>query len=137
MQAIVGQEKGLNFFAQRWIGSAGFIEEFAPLLRRQLHGMVKDLFDVLPIFTGHDDAVRRISRCNQTRAVAQSRSTVIRERPKICEISGADNPPKNLSITHKLHSDHDAQLNVGEPRHASPDHGVTRWRIVCASEIAT
>ena len=45
--------------------------------------------------------------------------------------------PVFLSITHKLHSDHDAQLNVGEPRHASPDHGVTRWRIVCASEIAT
>ena len=45
--------------------------------------------------------------------------------------------PEFLSITHKLHSDHDAQLYVGEPRHASPDHGVSRWRIVCASEIAT
>jgi len=44
--------------------------------------------------------------------------------------------PVFLSITHKLHSDHDAQFYVGEPRHASPDHGVAR-RIVCASEIAT
>jgi putative transposase len=44
--------------------------------------------------------------------------------------------PRNLSITHKLHSDHDPQFYVGEPRHASPDHGVSRWGIVSASEIA-
>jgi hypothetical protein len=45
--------------------------------------------------------------------------------------------PEFLSITHKLHSDHDAQFYVGESRHASPDHGVAGRRIVSASEIAT
>jgi hypothetical protein len=44
---------------------------------------------------------------------------------------------KFLSITHKLHSDHDAQFYVGESRHTSPNYGVARWGIVCASEIAT
>ena len=58
-----------------------------------------------------------------------------RQKSDIC--SSSSKRPDLLSITHKLHSDHDAQLYVGEPRHASPDHGVSRWRIVCASEIAT
>ena len=41
-----------------------------------------------------------------------------------------------LSITHKLDSDHDSQFYVGESRDAPPDHGVAGWRIVGASEIA-
>jgi len=41
-----------------------------------------------------------------------------------------------LSITHKFNSDHDSQLYVGESRHSPPDHGVARWGIVGAIEIA-
>src|SRR5580658_2829014 len=96
---FVGRQKRLQLGAQRIVGRAGFIEEPGPLLGAKLHGPVQQLLDTLPTFGRHGVVVRLIWRCNQTRAVAQSRSTVAREMPSAWDISGADNPPKNFIST--------------------------------------
>src|SRR5882672_499716 len=44
---------------------------------------------------------------------------------------------KDLSITHKFCGQREAQLDVGEPRHASPHDHVPRRRVSGAGEITT
>ena len=44
---------------------------------------------------------------------------------------------RQLSITHKLNSDHDAEFDVCKPGEAPPDDGVSRWWVVGAGEIPT
>jgi enoyl-CoA hydratase/carnithine racemase len=50
-------------------------------LRAQYHGLVQQFFDLRPIRRAHGEAALFISRRNQIRAVAQSRSTVANEIP--------------------------------------------------------
>lgn len=42
-----------------------------------------------------------------------------------------------LSITHKFCSQGEAELDIGQARHASPDHPIPRRRIPCARQVAT
>jgi len=44
--------------------------------------------------------------------------------------------PGGLSITHKFSSHDEAQLDIGQPRHASPKYGIARRRIARARKIA-
>ena len=57
----------------------------------------------------HGSAVLLIWRCNQTRAVAQSRSTVAREMPSTCGYFGSRQSPEELHF-------HDLSLSLVDAR---------------------
>src|SRR5580700_3008411 len=87
------------------VGIAGPVKERSSVLWGKLHDLMQQLFHAIPGLGAHTifptvlPAVLLIWRCSQTRAVAQSRSTVAREIPNTSEISGDDSPPKNFIST--------------------------------------
>ena len=80
-QAVADREQCLELRAQLLVRRADLIEESGARLGVESSGLVQQLFDVPPTGRSHGEAALLISRRNQIRAVAHSRSTVANEIP--------------------------------------------------------
>src|SRR5689334_16231726 len=104
----VGIEIALNgkilvdVLMERRIGDALPVQIRGALLRAQFHCALEDSSYDLPAFRSHAILFPLISRCSQTRAVAQCRFTVAADKPNTSAVSSIESPPKKRSSTMRL-----------------------------------